>query len=299
MTANLQPLAWDDLRFFLAVHRHGSHKAAGSALSVDATTVGRRLQSLESALGVKLVQRTPERLLMTRSGLALVARAERVEAEIFALERELKGAQTELQGSLRVTAGDGTLHYLLLPALLALRNSHPELQLELRADTRSLDLSRREADVALRLVRPKEPALVARRLGEVRFAIFASDEYLRTRPAPRNVQALAQHDWIGFDPKHDDLPHIRAFHRTVKQPRYVLRANTTTTQVLACLEGIGLALVPALIGLREPRLRPVLPRWAGPVRDLWAVTHADLRDNLQVRAFLSWVAPLLAAATAQ
>jgi DNA-binding transcriptional LysR family regulator len=128
--------------------------------------VGRRITALEDALGARLLLRTPERLQATAAGLKLVPRAERMEAEALELECDLQAADGKLEGSLRVTAPDGFVQYVLLPALPHLRREHPVLFLEIRSDLRALDLSRREADVAVRLFRPKEPALVARRLGE-------------------------------------------------------------------------------------------------------------------------------------
>ena len=180
-------MLWDDLRVFLAVHQLGSHKRAGRHLGVAPTTIGRRLAALESALGARLFLRTPERVLATPAGLKLVPHAQRMEAEAVEAERTLLAADSRLEGSLRVTATDGFLHYVLLPALDELRREHPGLCVDLRADTRLLDLSRREADVAVRLVRPKEPALVARRLGEMRFSLFASQPYLDRRGTPRTL----------------------------------------------------------------------------------------------------------------
>jgi len=290
-------MLWDDLRVFLAVHRLGSHKRAGRLLGVDATTVGRRITTLEKALGVRLFLRTPERLQATPAGLRLVLRAERMEAEALDAERELLAEDSRLEGTLRVTAGDGFVNYVLLPALAGFRREHPHLSIDLRGDARVLDLSRREADVAVRLVRPKEPALVARRLGPLRFSLFASQGYIERRGAPRSVAALATHDLIGFDPSLDDLPHTRWLHKMVAEPRYVVRANTTAAQAVACAEGHGIALLPGFIAPREPRLRRLMPRLVGPSREMWGVTHVDLRANARVEAFLDWLGRLVADVT--
>ncbi len=172
--------------------------------------------------------------------------------------------------------------------------STPLLSLELRADTRTLDLSRREADVAVRLFRPKEPALVARRLGVMQLSLFASQDYLDRRGAPRTLAALAAHDFIGYDPSLDDLPQSKWLHRAVPQPRYAVRANTTTGQAVACAEGQGIALLPAFIAPREPRLLRLLPRLVGPSREIWGVIHLDLRGNARTDAFLAWLTRLAA-----
>jgi len=170
--------------------------------------------------------------------------------------------------------------------------------MELRADTAVLDLSRREADVAIRLARPKEPALVARRLGAMQFGLFASESYLARRGTPRGLAALASHAWIGFDASLDQQPQIKWLNRVVPELRYVVRANTTTIQVLACAEGHGVALLPVFVTEREPRLHKVLPRLVVPSRDLWAVSHSDMRTNVRVRAFVGWLLHLTASRVA-
>jgi DNA-binding transcriptional LysR family regulator len=286
-------MLWDDLRVFLAVHRHGSHKRAARHLGIDPTTVGRRLAALERTIGTRLFVRTPERMQATPAGHRLVPRAERMETEALDAERELLAADTRLDGSVRVTAGDAFIHYVLLPALAEFRREHPLLSVDLRADTRTLDLSRREADIAIRLSRPKEPALVARRLGEMRMSLFASETYIERRGAPRALGALASHDFIGFDASLDELPQVKWLRRALSEPRYVVRANTATAQVIACAEGVGIALLPVFVAAREPRISRLMPRLVGPSREMWGVTHVDMRKNARVVAFFSWVARVI------
>jgi DNA-binding transcriptional LysR family regulator len=280
---------WDDLRFALAVGRRRSHKAAARALNVDPTTVGRRLSVLERALQTRLFERTPSGLEPTQEGRAFLAHAERVEQEILAAERELGGADAKVSGSVRITAGDGIVHYVLIPALSELRRMHPGISIEFRADTRALDLSRREADIAIRLARPKEPALIARRFGGTRFALYASRSYLERRGTPRALEDLAAHDFIGFDAALDDLPQLRWLRRNVPAPRWCVRATTTTAQVLACAEGLGIALLATFVA-REPRLVSVLPGVEPPVRPTWLVVHQDMRRRARVEAVMDWLA---------
>ena len=286
-------MIWDDLRVFLAIHRFGSQQRAARSLGIDPTTVGRRLTSLEGNLGARLFLRTPERLQLTAAGLRLLPHAERIEGAALEAERELLAADTRLEGSLRVTATDGLVHYVLLPALAEFRREHPLLTIDLRADVRLLDLSRREADVAVRLVKPKEPALIARRLGELRLGLFASQAYLERRGSPRSLSALSAHDFIGFDAGLDDLPQTKWLRRAVPEPRYVIRATTTTAQVVACAEGHGVALLPTFVASREPRLEHLLPRSVVPSRELWGVIHSDLRSNVRTVAFVAWLTRIL------
>jgi DNA-binding transcriptional LysR family regulator len=284
---------WDDLRYFLAVHRRGSHKSAGRLLRVDPTTAARRIVALEQATGARLFVRTPDGLKTTAAGLTVLAHAERVEREVLASERELLANPTAVAGPLRVTAGDAVVNYLVVPAMSDLLAAHPELSIELVTETSIVDLSRREADVALRLVRPKESALVARRLGELPFGIFASETYLKRRGTPRTLAAAASHDFIGYHEALDHLPQVRWLRRAVRPLRYVLRASTLTTQTIACAEGLGLALLPLFIATREPLVRQLFARHHGPSRELWGVFHADLRGNSSVSSFLGWLSHVL------
>jgi len=212
---------------------------------------------------------------------------------MLASERELRNNRGTLTGPLRVTGGDALVNYVLVPSLAGLFAAHPELLIELRTETAIVDLSRREVDVALRYVRPKEHALIARRLGVLPFAIFASETYLKRRGTPRTVAAAAAHDFIGFDEGLDHMSQVRWLYRNVPSPRFVLRASTITTQVIACAEGLGLALLPLFTASREPRLRQLFPRQVGPTRELWAVFHSDMRATLQISTFLRWVSEVL------
>jgi DNA-binding transcriptional LysR family regulator len=284
---------WDDLRYFLAVHRQGNHKAAGRLLRVAPTTVARRLMALDRSAGTTLFVRTPDGLKATPAGLSVLTHAERIEGEVLASQRELLANPTALAGPLRVTGGDALVNYVVVPAMGALLAAHPDLVLELLTETGVVDLSRREADVALRLVRPKEPALVARRLGELPFAIFAAESYLKRRGTPRTLAAAAAHDFVGYHEALDNLPQVRWLQRSVRPLRYVLRASTLTTQTLACAEGLGLALLPLFVSAREPRLRQLFSRQRGPSRELWGVFHADMRGNSRISSFLGWLADVL------
>jgi DNA-binding transcriptional LysR family regulator len=286
-------MAWDDFQVFLAVHRTGSHARAGRALGVDPTTIGRRLAALEAELGARLFDRTPAGLTATPSAQALVPRLQRVEAELLAAEQELHGADARIAGPVRITASDGLVNYVLVPALVALRRRHPGLAIELGSETRTLDLSRREADVAVRLVRPKEPALVARKLGTMPFSLYASRAYLEHNGTPRSTAELERHDWIGFEAALDRLPQVTWLRRTVPRLRYAIRANTTAIHVAACAAGHGLALLPSFIAGHEPDLVPVLPRLAGPTRDVWAVAHTAMRRNARVALILAWLSSVV------
>jgi len=286
-------LAWDDLRVFLAVHRARSHAAAGRALRVAPTTVGRRLAALEAAVGARLFTRGPEGLLATEASRALLARAERMEAEVLEAERELSGADARPTGSVRITTGDGFATYILAPALPAFLAAHPGLSVEVRAEVRALDISRGEADVALRLFRPRERSLVAWRLGVERYGLFAAPAYLARRGTPRVARDLAGHDLVLYDRELDRLRTQIWFRQAAAGARIAVRANTTTLLQAACAAGAGIASLTASYVRGDPRYVRVLPRLEPPPNDLWAVTHPDLRSTARVAAILRFLEQLV------
>ncbi|WP_242342673.1 LysR family transcriptional regulator [Anaeromyxobacter terrae] len=287
--------AWDDLRIFLAVHRARSHAGAARALHTASTTVGRRLAALEAAVGARLFTRTPEGLAPSAAAQRLLPHAERVEAELLEAERALSGADSRPTGSVRVTTGDGFASFVLAPALPAFLEAHPGLTLEIRADVRALDLTRGEADVAVRLFRPRERSLVARRLGLERYAFFAAPAYLARRGTPRHPRDLARHDLILYDQDFDRMRTQSWVRQTAAGARVAVRASTTTTMHAACAAGAGIALLTVSTVRDDPAFAAVLPSLRPPPNEIWAVTHPELRATARVATVLRWLEALVLA----
>ena len=286
---------WDDLRVFLAVLRTGSHAGAARRLRVAPTTVGRRLAALEDAAGARLFTRSPDGLTATTAARALALRAERVEAEVNEAERMLTGADARPTGTVRITCGDGFSAYVLAPALPAFLAAHPGLTVEVRGDVRALDLTRGEADVALRLFRPRERSLVARRLGLERYGLFAAPAYLAQRGTPRSARDLASHDLVLYDREFDRMRMQAWVLRTAPSARVAVRVSTTTTLHAACAAGAGITLLTASAVRGDPRYVHVLPQLEPPPNEIWAVTHAALRGSARVSAALRWLEQLVRA----
>jgi DNA-binding transcriptional LysR family regulator len=286
-------LGWDDLRVFLAVHRARSHAGAARTLRVAATTVGRRMGAVERRVGARLFTRTPDGLVPTGAGLLLLAHAERVDAEVLEAERELSGADARPTGTVRITAGDGFTTYVLCPALPLFLGTHPGLSVELRASVRVLDLPRGEADAALRLFRPRERSLVARRVGQERYGLYAAPGYLEARGMPRTAHELSGHDLVLYERDFDRLPAQAWLRQTATGARIAVRGSTTTTLHAACAAGAGIALLTSAYVRGDHRFVPVLPRLAPPPSELWTVTHQDLRGVARVVAALRWLEELV------
>ena len=171
-------LDWDDLRFFLAVARHGSLSAAAKDLRVAQSTVGRRLASLEASLGVRLLNRTPDGYVLTLAGEDVREKAERLEAEARSLERNVGGRDTRLAGLVRITCTETVASHIVAPCFAALHLQHPDILIEVIPDPRDLSLAMREAEISVRLSRPDQHDLVVRRIGNLAFGLYASPRYL-------------------------------------------------------------------------------------------------------------------------
>ncbi|HEU4734043.1 MAG TPA: LysR substrate-binding domain-containing protein, partial [Kofleriaceae bacterium] len=217
---------------------------------------------------------------------------EQIELHAIAIERHARGTSQQASGPVRVTAGDGLMNYVLVPALPRLLAAHPGLRVDLRGDLEVLDLARREADVALRLMRPTSRSLVASRLGQVSYGIYAAEAYLSGHRRPSTVAELAEHAWIDYTHAGGSVPAF-AWLRAQLSSRPAVRVTTTSTLLQACAAGLGLALILTRIADRDPRLTRLLPHAAIPARDAWAVYHQDDRDNPRVRAVAAWLKQVL------
>jgi len=269
---------------FLEVHRTGSLTAAGRRLGADPSTVGRRLGTFEKDLGANLFfrTRTPEGHVATPAGERLVAHAERIEEEALAVGRELAGEEEQLRGTIRLTAPDAFSARVLVPLLAAFRRRWPDIDIELIADNRVLSLTKREADMALRVNRPRDPGLVTRRLASFGSGLYVSRRYIAEHGMPK--PDWAGHLAVGVDESCGERPDRRWLEENVKKARVVLKVNGTHAQLAATLEGVGMSLLPSYLAAPLPELVCVVPSKNALMESLWLVLHKDLRHSAKVRA---------------
>ncbi len=279
-------LDWGHLRFFLELVRTGSHARAAGRLGVDRNTVARHVAALEVELGLPLFERGPQGWIQTVAGQELAELAGRVEEDVLALARHADARDPALRGTARLTTVPHLATHLLAPELPALRRRHPELLLEVLADARAFDLSRREADVAMRLGRPGDSGLVARRLSELAFAFYAA---AATEAGRRGAVDTGTDPFLA---DHTDLPQERWLDQLAPQPRVVFRCNSTTALHAAARDGLGVVLLPCYIGDADPVLRR-LDGPEPPSQEIWLLVHGDLRRTPRVRAVIDWVDELV------
>jgi DNA-binding transcriptional LysR family regulator len=282
---------WNDLKLVLAIERAGTLGGGALALAIDHSTAFRRLNGLEERIGTRLFERLPGGVYQpTPAGELFASAAERVETETAALSRAVDGRDTRLAGSLRVTASETLANSMLTPQLAAFHAVHPGIVIELVVDSRVLSLSRREADIALRVVRPKEPDLFGRKLADIAWAIYGAATVMDARPQLRDVADLAAHDFVGCGAEIADISAADWLAEHVAAERIVYRANSMINQLGAAKAGMGLAVLPCFLGDPEPGLARAVPQPIAPLqRELWIVTHSDLKKTARVRAFFDIV----------
>jgi DNA-binding transcriptional LysR family regulator len=277
---------WNDARYFLAIARGRSLSAAGRTLAVQQSTVGRRLAALESSLGARLFDRTPGGYLPTQAGEALLVHAERMEDQALSAERALLGREGRIAGVVRLTAPQAFGNDFVVPLLARLQAEQPEILVELVADNANLSLTRREADLALRFGKPRQPLLVVRRLGEVTTAIYASRAYLARRGRPHGSD-LAGHDYVDYDETFLQKETMAWYRQCTRAGRCTFRVNGSHGILAAVRAGLGVGSLPCWLGDQTDGLERVLPA-ASRADELWLVMHRDLRHVARVRAVVEF-----------
>lgn len=276
---------WDDLRFFVDVARSGSLSATARALRVDHSTVARRVASLETSLGIRLFDRLPQGYILTPEGERLNEQARRLEDDILALERMADGGRSELSGTVRVSGPPAFSSHFLVPRLAVLRDRHPDIALELHGSNASVSLTRREADVAIRLVKPEATSLVMRKLGSIGFGVFASRSYA----AGRSMSEMA---FMGYEESMDHVPQ-QAWLKQVSHGRpLVFRTNDLAGLFSAVKAGLGAAALPFFMTAGDADLI-CLCREGAPTRDIWLLAHEDVRRSPRVRAVMDILAEIV------
>jgi DNA-binding transcriptional LysR family regulator len=282
--------SWDDIRFFLAIYRAGSLSAAAGPLGVTQPTCGRRLASLEAALGFALFERTPSGLCPTRRAEALLDAARRMEDAALALSVRATAGEGEATGLVRIGTTDLLASAFLVGAISLLRERHPGITVELALSTAEADLLHREVDLAVRFlpegVAPAPEVLVGRRLGREPFLLYGADAYLRRRGLPSDPARLSGHDVVIFSGR---SPASSWCARAFEGATVALSAPSMQVTGAAMAAGLGLGVLPARAARLFPSLRPLSPAIAQA--EGWILVHPDLRRVPRIRA----VAELIAA----
>lgn len=282
----MQDIDWDDLRYFLAVSESGSLSGAARHLNVNHSTVLRRLGSLERKLEVRLFDRMAGGYAITPAGEELHERLRDVAEQIDAAKRRLSGLDLKLSGPIRVTSTDTLLSGLLTPCLAEFRKLHPGIQLQVVINNTFLNLTRREADVAIRPSNKPPDHLVGRRIGRVRTAVYASKSYLKRSSKKKE---WAEHDWVAPDEGMSHLAQAKWIREHVPEQRIALRIDSLLGMVEAVRSGIGMGLLLCLLADDQPNLVRLTEPLAEMDTQVWILTHAGLKRVARIKAFTDFL----------
>lgn len=282
---------WSDIRLFLAILDHGSLVAASEHLGLTQPTVGRRLAALEARLGTPLFVRAGRRMQLTDSGAAILDSARRMEMEMLAIERTIEVQAKGLCGEVTVSATEGTGTEWLTPVLFEFHQQYPDIMVTVRIENRVVDLVHREADIALRLGRPTQPDLIARRLVTLGFGLYAAPEYLQRAGPVDSVASLAQHHLVGLDTLGSRIkPIADSLLGEEISGRFVYLTNSPAAQLSAVRAGFGIGMLSHRWAVMASGLQRVLDDYTPREVDLWLVTHEELRHSARIRVVSDFIA---------
>lgn len=285
--------SWEQIQAFLAVMGEGSLTGAAAALGVAQPTIRRRVAALEAVLGTALFTRAATGLTPTEAATRALPMAETMAASARSLERAVSGDPDEVRGTVRVASSELVGVEVLPRALRGLRVQHPELQVELAPSNRFADLRRRDADVAVRMARPRGAALVARRIGTVELGLFAAPAYLEGRSVPTHLEGLPEHDLIGYDTDPQVIDGLAALGLELTPRDFAVRTDHDLAYLAAIRAGLGIGVTHVPLAV-DPLLVPILPEHRLPL-EVWLVAHEDLRRVRRVRVVLDHLAEALQA----
>jgi DNA-binding transcriptional LysR family regulator len=277
---------WDDLRIVLAVFREGTLSGAARLVGVTHSTVFRRLGAIEEQMGARLFERFRDGYVPTPAGETAAAAAARLEDEVLTLERRLSGQDLKPSGIVRITTTD-TLGTILMRHVPAMRAAHPEIQFEIAIANAMANLTRREAEIAIRPTPEPPEILIGRRIADIAHAIYGSRAYL----SRHEDKELSAHDWVALDDALATTVIGRWIHENLHAAHITCRVDALPTLRDAALAGLGLALLPCYLGDPASGLRRLTPKTlAEPRSALWLLTHDDLRRTARIRATLDFLA---------
>ena len=275
-------LDWQDLKYVLSLASSGSVKTAADALGVNRTTVLRRIKRLERELNCPLFERRENGYAVTVEAEQLLDSAKNIEQTVVDLQRRIAGRELKLEGDIRVTTTDALLMSTVTPHLATFSRRHPSITVEVALTNQRLNLTRREADVAIRPLEQHPRPLIGHKLTSISFGVYATPAYLNDfadRP-------LTEHRWLGVDEPLHTTPVARWLDKTIPKDRIVYRAGSFVALRLAAECDVGMTVLPTLLGDTSEHLVQFLGPLEGIHTSLWIVTHADLAKTPRIRAFV-------------
>ena len=287
---SVNSLEWNDYRVVLAIHRTGGLAPAARALGVNHATVFRQVNAMEARLGARLFDRHRSGYGLTAIGEVALAAAEAMEVQVLAAERRMAGGDLSLTGTIRVTAPDDMVQRLLLPIFVEFRERYPKIELEVIVENRFLNLSRREADIALRPTAAPPEAMTGINVGELGMALFAPPALADRFAAGEQLGSLP---WVGWEDGAETLRFGGFYRASGLNPVFAYRSNSLLAQISAAEAGLGIAVLPCFAGDTSDKLRRLETIDRVLATSLWILTHPDLRRAARIKAFIDYMSAAL------
>jgi DNA-binding transcriptional LysR family regulator len=280
-------VSWDDFRLVKAISDTGSLAGAGDALGLNHSTVFRRLNALETELGSRIFERARNGYMATPAGEEMVSLAARMQEDVIDFERRVAGRDVKPSGELRVTTNDSLVAHLMTPMFGTFCRQFPEISLDVVIENRALNLSRRDADVAIRATADPPETLVGRRIASIGWCVYAHKDMA----VPVRIEAGDLHEmcWIGFGDAISGVGPARWLSQSLPQARIMYRLNTVLGMSQAVEAGLGIGFLPCFIGDRSAALQRIIAKPMLFDGGLWLLTHPDLKNAARVRVFTDFI----------
>lgn len=285
--------AWDDVQYFLELVRKKTLVKAARRFTVSHTTVLRRIGNLERTLDQRLFKRTNQGFLLTDAGTDFLVHAEAMERAADQAIRS-KAGNDKFSGPVRVAAVEGLAAGVLVPALEKFKKRYPNIIVEVVTAMQTANLTRREADISVGIVRPTGPRHIARRIARCDLYLYASERYIARHGEPKSLEDADNHVFVDYITDMIEIPALRWLQETVGERPVVFRSTSTLMQLDAVRRGFGMGMFPVYLGDPEPTLRRVLESEARTKREFWLAIHEELRHVPRMAAFFDYVGEVFA-----
>lgn len=284
---------WNQIRAFMATADEGSLSAAARMLGQTQPTVGRQVARLEDTLGIALFERIGRGLVLTPSGRAVLEHVHKMADAAVNISLVAAGQTQAIEGKVRITASDVFAAYILPPMLQHLRDIAPRLEVDILAANDIRDIQRREADIAIRHVRPAQPELYARLVDEAEAYLYAATSYLKRRGHPKTKADLSQHDFVNFGSSDEMIGYLAPLGIKVTKQNFHLGSNSGVVAWEYVQRGLGIAFMSANVGDTAPGVERLLPDMDPVVFPVWLITHRDLHTSPRIRLIFDTLAGFL------
>jgi len=289
----MNSMNWDGFRYFTAAAEAGSLSGAAISLDSNQSTVGRHIDALETALSIKLFQRSVKGLSLTEEGQAVYEQAQHIQNSIVKIQRIVQGGEETATGTVRLSLPEGLGQEVIIPALDRFYQQYPNVKLIFNVSASTANITQGEADVAVRLFRPEEPDLVIKYLNEMKLGLYASKGYEENYGLPKQLKDLRKHRVVTYGDFLSILPENQWLLNHSDDALRILSSDSTVTRFKATISGVGISLQPEILAKTDPDLIHLFKSAKLPAHKVWLVYHKDVRHMSRIRAVVDFLSDCL------